>query len=217
MLTDLPKLRRLRRLAERNDWHTDDPLRQSLRLRRWVKALPASLGMLTDGLDALLCLLLTAILDPSHSRRTVQDLLAFAALIHDAGKAETFQRLPDGTTRCPDHEAASARLAPGLCDRCGLTPAETGFVTTVVGGHGEPYDLFKALNGTLARDRLQPIANLATRYGDRFLPLLLLAWGDLATSHLAANQPDKFEAILAFYRQMLVTTLTGSPPHSEEQ
>jgi len=207
LLTSLPEVRRLRSLVERNDWHHDDALQQSLRLFRWVKRLPDSLLETVNAPEALLQALLAAVVDPEHGHHTVQELLAFAALIHDVGKAETYRQQPDGTTRCPGHEVAGARLAPSLCARFGFSPAETDFITALVGAHGEPYELFKTLQGRPLQDWQGPMVRLAKRYGDRFLPLLLLAWGDLVTSHLAVNGPDKYKAVLAFYRTMLHRTV----------
>jgi hypothetical protein len=217
LLDFLPEVRRLAGLVECNDWHDDDPLAQSLRLFRWIQQLPASLREATDPPEAYIQFQLATLVDRLHGQYSAQELLAFAALIHDVGKAGTYREQPDGTTRCPDHEAASARLAPDFCARFGLTPTESDFVTTLVGAHGEPYELLKALQEQ-ARDRARSrvseewqstMAGLAARHGERFLPLLLLAWGDLVTSHLMHRRPAKYEGVLDFYQDLLSLALDG--------
>jgi hypothetical protein len=209
LLAHLPEVRRLADLTERNDWHDDSPLAQSLRLFRWVQQLPASLRETANPAESSVQFQLACLVDPAQGQYTTRELLAFAALIHDAGKASTYQRRPDGTTRCSGHEAASGRLAPGICARFDLTPSETNFVTTLVGAHGKPYELFKAQRARPPEARQRAMAGLAARYGEHFLPLLLLAWGDLVTSHLDSRCAGKYQAVLAFYRRLLPLALDG--------
>jgi hypothetical protein len=199
----LPELNALQQVVERSDWHNDDALQQSLRLFDWVKRLPASLLETTDAPEATLRALLTSIVDPEQGHYHTQELLAFAALIHDVGKAETFQRLPDGSTRCPGHEAVSARMAPAICARFDFTPAETRFVTHLAGAHGEPYALFKKIVSFSTPQQQEQIRRFEAQHARYLLPLLLLAWGDLLTSHLLAIRPGKYEAVFDFYRRWL--------------
>jgi len=200
LLASLPEALRLRGLVERNDWHQDDPFQQSLRLFRWVRCLPASLleALATPGTAFLTC-----VVDPSNGHRTVQELLAFVALIHDVGKAETFRLMPDGTTRCPDHEAVGARMAPAICARFGFTPVETRFITDLVGAHGEPYALFKEIAALPVPQQQERMRRFEAEHADHLLSLLLLAWGDLVTSELQTIRPEKYEAVLDFYRRWL--------------
>jgi hypothetical protein len=213
LLARLPEVRRLRELVEHSDWHQDDPLQQSLRLFRWVRCLPA---LLLEAIATPGTTLLTCVVEPSNGRRTVQELLAFVALIHDAGKAETFQRLPDSTTRCPGHEAVSARMAPAICARFGFTPAETRFVTDLVKAHGEPYALFKEVASWPIPKQQERMRRFEAEHADHLLPLLLLAWGDLVTSHLRTIRPQKYEAVLDFYRRWLQRAWPGAARGSEE-
>ena len=204
--TRWPKLAevcRLRGLVEHNDWHNDDPLRQSLRLARWVKRLPASLIEIVDAPVAVWSSHLNSVPDPATGQRTVRELLTFAALIHDVGKAETFQRLPDGATRCPGHEAVSARLAPILCARFDFTPVETNFICMVVQAHGEPYALFKKVGRFPAPQQQEQLLGFEAAHADYVVPLMLLACGDLVTSHLASIRPDKYKAVEKFYQLWL--------------
>ena len=87
LLAVLPEVRRLGQFQERNDWHSDDPLQQSARIYQWLKGLSASLQKTTEALELPLDSLLPAKADPGRVRHTVAELLAFAALIHDVGKA----------------------------------------------------------------------------------------------------------------------------------
>jgi hypothetical protein len=216
LLPDLPELRRLHYLVERNGWHDDDVRQQSLRLFRWVKRLPASLFETISAPETTLRALLTSIVDPANGHYTTQELLAFTALIHDVGKAETFQRLADGTTRCPGHEAVSARLAPAICARFGFTPVETRFITTLVGAHGGPYALFKEIASMSAPQQQEQIRRFQADHADRLLPLLLLACGDLMTSHLQAKQPEKYAALLEFYWHWIQSVLSKESKGARE-
>ncbi len=207
----LPELATLHQVVERSDWHDDDALQQSLRLFDWVKRLPASLLETINAPEATWRALLTL----EHGHYTTQELLAFAALIHDVGKAEAFQRLADGATRCPGHEAVSARLAPTMCARFDFSPAETHFITNLVAAHGEPYALYKKVASLPAPQQREQIRRLEAQHADYVLPLLLLAWGDLLTSHLQIIRPKKYEAVFNFYRRWLSSVWgmqnTGEP------
>jgi len=199
----LPELIALRQVIEQSDWHHDDAFQQSLRLFRWVKRLPASLQETVDTPEAIVRALLTAVVDSEHGHYTALELMAFVALIHDVGKTETFQRLPDGTTRCPGHEAVGARMTPTICARFDFTLAETRFITDLVGAHDEPYALFKKVGSLPTPQQQERMARFETERTDCLLPLLLLAWGDLVTSHLNTIRPEKYEAVFNFYRRRL--------------
>jgi hypothetical protein len=41
------------------------------------------------------------------------------------------------------------------------------------------------------------------------LPLLLLAYGDLVTSHLQTIRPEKYQAVLSFYQRWLQNLWLG--------
>ena len=205
LLTNLPEVRRLHGLVECSDWHNDDPLEQSLRLFHWMKRLPASLLETLDAPEAVLRTLLSSVVDPANGEHTVQALLAFSALIHDVGKAETWRRLPDGTTRCPGHEAVSARMASDICARFDLPPAEARFIVHLVGAHGEPYALFKRIAPLPAAQQQEQMRFFESEQADYFLPLLLLAFGDLVTSQLQTIREHKYEAVLEFYRLWMRT------------
>jgi hypothetical protein len=194
---------RLRGLVEHNDWHNDDPLRQSLRLARWVKRLPASLVEVVNTPAAAWGSQLNSIVDPAAGQHTAHVLLTFAALIHDAGKAETFQHLPEGITRCPGHEAVSAQLAPIICARFDFTPVETHFIHAIVEAHGEPYAVFKKVASLPDAQQQEQIQGFEAAHAHHLLPLMLLACGDLVTSHLSTIRPAKYQGVLKFYQLWL--------------
>jgi hypothetical protein len=195
----LPELDALRDVVERNDWHDDDVLQQSLRLFCWVKALPISLLAIIDVPEAPLHALLAAIVDDERREYTLHDLLTFTALIHDVGKAMTFQRHPNGTTRCPEHEAVGAAMAPAICQRFDFTSAETRCITTHVAAHGEPYTLFKAIASLPKAVQQVWIRRFEVDHRDHLSSVLMLATGDMVTSQLMTHQPEKYAAVLGFY------------------
>jgi len=207
----IPELSALRSVVEHNDWHDDDALQQSLRLFQWVKGLPGSLLETVSAFEAAVHVLLTSPVDPERGQYTTHDLLAFAALIHDVGKAETFQRLPDGRTHCPRHEVVSARLAPNICAHFDFTPMETRFITALVRAHGEPYALFKEMATLPASQRHEQIRHFQADHADHLLPVLLLACGDLLTSHLQVNRPQKYAALLDFYQRWFRSAFEEEP------
>lgn len=217
LIKALPELDALRRVVEQSDWHNDSALQQSLRLFHWVKRLPALLLETTSAPQATLRALLISSVDPEQGRYNTQELLAFAALVHDLGKAETFQRLPDGTTRCPGHEAVSARMAPAICARFDFTPAETCFITHLVGAHGEPYALFKKITSLPTPQQQEQIRRFEAQHAHYLLPLLLIAWGDLLTSHLQTIRPVKYEAVFDFYRRWLSNAWSRGAQNTGEQ
>ena len=199
----LPEIYRLENIVERNDWHNDTPYQQSLRLSHWIEKLPTTLGAPFDGYQDHVHTLLTSYLEQPNGSYSLQSLLSFAALIHDIGKEDTFARQPDGTTRCSGHEAVGARMAPAICARFDFTTAEIDFITNLVAYHGEPYALFKRVCELEPEERAAALAQFEAQH-DRYLrPLLLLAYGDMITSHLQSINPAKFAAVSAFYREWL--------------
>lgn len=196
----IPELDTLKQVIEQSDWHNDDAYQQSWRLFEWVKQLPASLLGMMSLPEAALQNLLHATVDYYYTK---QALLAFAALIHDVGKANTFQLQADGTTQCPGHEIVSATMALSICARFDFSPAETNFITTLVRAHGEPYALFKRISALPVRQQQEQIRRFEAQHADYLRPLLLLAWGDMITSHLHTIRPEKYEAVFDFYQRWL--------------
>jgi hypothetical protein len=204
----IPELGALRQVIEHGDWHTNDVLQQSLDLFKWVKQLPGSLPAEIKTPETVVQGLLASVLDPQQGHHyTKHELLAFAALIHDVGKAPTYQLLPDGATRCPEHEEEGARMAPGICARFDFTPAEARFITALVGAHGEPYALFKEIATLPADQQLQRMRDLQAKHKDHLQPLLLLAYGDLVTSQLQATQSQKYATLIDFYQRWMRSEL----------
>jgi hypothetical protein len=201
LLDSVPELTALRGLMERTDWHDDDPLEQTLRLWRWLQRLPDSL-LETMTVAASLSDHLAMRTGVEHGH-TMLELLSFAGLIHDIGKAETYQAQSDGTTRCTGHEVASARMAPAICARFDFTPQETDFIVRLVTGHGEPYVLFKLIAPLPEPERERYLRRFEEDWGDDLLFLVLLAYGDLVTSHLGQRRPEKYAAIIPFYQVWL--------------
>jgi len=199
----IPELDALIQVVEQNDWHNDDAFQQSLRLFDWVKQLPASLLEIIAVPKTALDALLMSRVDQRPGRHTIHSLLAFAALTHDVGKAETFQQLPAGATRCPDHEAAGARLAPAICSRFDFSPIETHLVTNLVGAHGDPYALYKQISDLPVPQQQKQIRRFEANHSNDLQPLLLLACGDLLTSHLETIRPEKYNGLFDFYRRWL--------------
>ena len=218
LLARLPEVCALIQVSEHSDWHNDDVLQQSLRLVEFVAGLSVSLLGAIGSPETSLHTELLHIVDGAHGIYTAQDLLTFAALIHDVGKAETYQLQPDGTTRCLGHEAVSALLAPTLCARFDFTPQETDFIVRLVTGHGEPYALFKRIVALTELEREEHLRRFEEDWGDDLLFLLLLAYGDLVTSHLASRRPEKHQAILSFYQAWLQKALShpsSRPPNAQ--
>lgn len=206
LATFLPELYALKVVREHNNWHTDDAFQQSLRLFQWIDELPTSLqASLSLNLFAPQTLL-SALVDVERGHHTMKDVLRFAALIHDVGKGETFERNDQGNTSCPGHEIAGARHAAAICARFDFTTIERCVVIALVGAHGEPYALFKELaprSASQLQERMRHFEQLHARY---LLPLLLMACGDLVTSQLQATSPEKYAAILHFYTRWLAAT-----------
>lgn len=200
----LPELVALQTVTEQSDWHNDTPFQQSVRLRQWVVELPFSTSDLRLTIDdSSLTHQLAVRVDAENGAYTMHKLLKFAALIHDVGKKETFTLNDDGTTRCPGHEIAGADMTPAICARFEFTPLETDFITTLVRDHGEPYALCKDIAELPPADQEQQIHCFERAHPGHLLPLLLLACGDLVTSHLQEIRPEKYEIVLDFYRRWL--------------
>lgn len=203
LLALLPELAALQGLVEDADWHEDDPFEQALRLHGWLRRLPASLVETVTVPVQPLDTLLAAQVD-REGRYTAHQLLAWTALIHDVGKAKTFEPQPDGTTRSPDHEAVGARIAAVICTRFDLTPSERDFIVRLVAAHGKPYETYKQLVPLTKTEQRERLRRFEGEWGDDLMPLLLLAYGDLVTSHLRSRRPAKYAAILGFYQNWLV-------------
>jgi hypothetical protein len=205
----LPELYDLQQAQEHNDWHSDDVFQQSVHLFQWVVELPESLSVYVCADHAALQDILTSAVDGARTdhTHTLKDVLSFAALIHDVGKRATLQRDDTGRTRCPGHEALGARMAPDICARFDFTPVEIHQITRLVGNHGEPYTLFKAIEPLPEPRRKEAVQRFTAVHADQLLPVLLLAYGDLVTSHLAEIRPSRYACVLDCYRQWLQAAL----------
>ncbi len=205
LLANLPEVGHLHDIVENNDWHNDSVLWQSLRLLHWVQSLPNTLLEAIDVPEKPLQAWLTTSVDSKPNGHTGQELLIFTALVHDIGKAETYRRQPDGATQCPGHEAAGANLISNICHRLGwFTPAETTWITTLVRFHGSPYALFKKIKPLPEMQQQEQVHRFETEHIAYLQPLLVLAAGDMLTSHLETINPQKHRAVFNFYRRWLL-------------
>jgi putative nucleotidyltransferase with HDIG domain len=208
LFSHFPELAPLCKLVEHTDWHNDDPLNQSVRVFRWVHELPSSLSETAmRQTPSAVNSTMSQVISPIR-RFSSQQALAFAALLHDIGKAETYQIQPDGTTRCPGHEAVGARTAESICSRWSLAPEDSELIVALVAHHGKPYELFKQIASLPPAEQTAQIRQLEAEHADHLVPLLLLATGDLVTSHLRLNRPERYHAILDFYRRWLERLLS---------
>lgn len=206
----LPELYALQIIEEQNDWHTDDVYQQSVRLFQWVDQLPGSVLGRLRGHDPILERLLSGPVDAELGHHTTGEVLRFVALVHDTGKYTTLAIQDDGTTHCPGHETVGADLSPTICARFDFTQIETRFVTDLVRGHGEPYALFKAIAQIPTEHRQEQLHHFEVEHASHLLPLLLLAYGDLVTSQLEQNRPEKYTSLLDFYQYWLHSALTAA-------
>ena len=199
LLSMLPELNALQTFSEQNDWHNDTPWAQALRLMQWVTELPESLQATVSLPEQPLA----SMLNSTNGRYSLHQLLSFVALIHDIGKAKTFRPLPDGTSRCPGHEAAGAEIAKEICQRLSFESAARDFVVRLVAVHGEPYGLYKQICNLSATEQAEIKHQFEAQHASYLPALLLLAYGDMITSHLQTINPTKFTAVSTFYRSWL--------------
>ncbi len=199
LLDNLQELVPLQSFVENSDWHNDTPWVQSLRLMQWVTELPNTIRQTVSISEQSLVDALALKLDRGNGRYPLRHLLSFAALIHDIGKAETLQRQPDGTTRCPGHEAVGAKMAETICQRFDFSAAEADLIINLVAHHGEPYSLSKQIRDLPQSEQETAMNQFEKEHTHYFQPLLLLAYGDMITSHLASINQVKFTAVSAFY------------------
>lgn len=198
----LPELAPAGAFKEQNDWHNDTPLAQTIRLWQWMGALavePLQVAHTQYHLPQLL--------NDQHpsaiNNDALHQLLCFTALLHDIGKAQTYERLPDGKTRCPNHEAVGAAMAPTIAARFAFSTQEIELITTLVRTHGEPYALYKAVTVSPAAEREGQVQTFERKHAAYLKLLLLLAYGDMVTSHLAQRNPFKYHGVLDFYQKWL--------------
>lgn len=174
----LPELLALQTIVEQSDWHDDSPFTQSVRLHDWIVALPDALFHTISLPPKPLMTLLYQSPGLEPGAHTIQALLAFVALIHDVGKAATFQTHPDGSTSCSGHEMISGHLSAIICGRL-------------------PLPLLKPIssppwwrNTATLCPQQTPLAEqqaqkqqFLTLQGVYLRPLLPFAYGDFITSH----------------------------------
>jgi hypothetical protein len=96
-----------------------------------------------------------------------------------------------------------AHMAPPICARFGFTPAETRLIIGLVTAHGEPYALFKEVTSLPPLQQLARTSEFEAAHLGSLFPLLILALGDLVTSHLQTHSPEKYKGVLDFYRSWL--------------
>lgn len=79
------------------------------------------------------------------SNLTRADLLALVAVLHDVGKYNVMQYLPDGTTAAPNHAAIGTVIAKSILSKSWLDNVEIDYVLKLISMHhdnieGVPHD-----------------------------------------------------------------------------
>jgi poly(A) polymerase len=82
--------------------------------------------------------------------------LAFAALLHDVGKPQTFQHLPGDRIRFPEHERVGASMADAICRRLKFSNDDRERVAALVSEHMRFKDAQAMRPATLRRFVGQP-------------------------------------------------------------
>jgi tRNA nucleotidyltransferase/poly(A) polymerase len=120
------------------------------------------------------------------SDRTIAQLLAFSALYHDSGKAQTRSQDADGRIRFLGHESVSASLAQERAKVLRLSNIEANTISTVVANHMRPAQLAKQV--TLSK---RAIFRFTRSGAQASVDILLLSLADFLGKEIPpANQDE---------------------------
>ncbi len=197
----LPELYTLRSVEQYSEWHRCDAFSHSIEVFEAVRSLCSQefVNLLFDNMENT----------SRTSSLTSKECLLFASLIHDIGKVDTMQLLPDNSIKFPGHEERSAETASAILDRFGIDPQAKKRITEIIRWHDEPFDLCRKVLREPERDD-----ELREEYIHKFRHVLpevtILALCDLKASELFEHNVRKYWQYGGVIWQTLITIINRS-------
>jgi hypothetical protein len=138
-------------------------------------------------------------------RKTRQDILKVATLLHDIAKTDTLVKRPDGTVGCPGHELIAAGRVKKFAERFELDKADEAYVERIVRYHGF---ISEILNLIIANgNRKKYLTIFKETVDDVAVELTLLMHADLLGCDLKKADKNGFDVrteLLAWILQKLL-------------
>ena len=130
--------------------------------------------------------------------RQRRELLMFAALYHDAGKAST-QSMDADRIRHPGHEEAGAELTRARMEALRFSRTEIDTVFEIVRGHKRPAEIARVMESPDQRQ----IYRFFREFGDSGVDICLLVLADIMGRHGHELSEDVLKKRLAILRPLL--------------
>jgi len=184
----IPELYELEKIVENNPWHINNSV-----LNHTISVL-SELKQLLKKLNDRIKVYLGKKIDV-YSKR---ELLFLAALFHDIGKKETFEKEKD-ITKCPGHEKVGATKLKIILSKFDLSKNEKEFITKIVRNHGFIHEILNFPEKNLEKK----LGEFKKRYSDIFLEVILLSIADMLGSQLKLNNPEEFNFRMNFLNKLL--------------
>jgi len=197
----MPELTRLSGI-EQGKFHVKDAFRHSLLTVRHINRLLQSRGSWPDEWNEKIQALLSR---PIAGGRTCADMLRFAALTHDLGKAQTRTESSTGV-HFYGHPAISAEMAVRIAQRLKLGRKEQAAVRILVENHMRPLLLARAT------PTQRSIRRLLLAAGEQTVPLALLAVADLLASGAPAPTRRSQQELTALLASAAFAQQAHGPP-----
>jgi len=182
----IPEIYELNGVVENSPWHLNQNVfDHTVLVLKSLESLLNSLSTKKSGGS------LNKALDSKLGKYRKRDLLKLAALYHDIGKSETIEENEKGTTSCPDHEAAGAKIAAIYFDKFSLTKDQIDYLKRLITLHTVIIDYLKKID---EKDKEEYyLSEYKKHVGELYLELMFLFHSDLVGSDLKKSEPEKYE------------------------
>lgn len=123
-------------------------------------------------------------------KKSRKEILIVATLLHDIAKVDTQVTLPDGATRCLEHELIAAGRVFGFSSRFGISGKDEQYVERIVRYHGFVSGILSLMIANGKKEEYLKI--FIETVGDIAIELVLLMKADLLGSDLEKNDAKAF-------------------------
>ncbi len=186
----LPDIYNLKQVVENGPWHLkQDVFSHTVRVVAEMELILSGSSVLSD-LSEEVRVRVEERLNQKIDNLTIRQLLIIVSLMHDIGKDVTIIYLPDGSAKCPGHEAEGARRVAQYQQKLSLTSDQTAFVLAMVRDHDYGH---QAAELSLTEGVESALQRLNTQRPEVFDDLVLFTIADMRGSDLAKSNLSEFE------------------------
>lgn len=192
-----PEYYELKKIVENNLWHNNQNVLDHV--TRVFEELESILKF--DSLSSDQKNFLQKYLSVTVGKRTRNEILIVATLLHDIAKTDTFIKQADGTAYCPGHDLLGSEKVKLFSDRFDLGKNDEEKVKRIIKYH---YYTSEIINSMIIKGNEEKyLKEFINTVGDIAIELILLMQADLFGSDLEKNDKKSFDDSVRLLEWML--------------